>query len=410
MLQLRLIENSFFVPTQRLLCFARALCGPQIRILDNNIFVTLSWLFMSDLKLDSLLTSVSVLPSTTIQQHRQRQKMSIPTPPASVLAKYNGTNAVSKNGLGLLGRLPLEIRHKIYELCLTANVGTTMRVRGNMTKIILESQERSTSDLLAETALMDVSPQVYEQVASRKQGKTQFPFADTTLLNVSRQINMEATPVFYGSNTFHYQIRCKGKCDCLAMFSWSPSFMKNLSHMRHISIGYQEGVRDFHRRHYNPISEILLPRYLRMIQSRCIDIRSRFLLSLDIILVSKLVNICADENLDHNNFLGMGPTATALLEMKSKIEKLTIVGIGQSEPVNVHALFCSQIAPLQEWSKQCSGAWRFANLEYCWHYKGKMTCILPMGNTPYDRSRDGSIHCWRSSTGGLSRTNQESEG
>lgn len=237
----------------------------------------------------------------------------ISLPPPGKAARISSADRAYKKELQLLGffGLPPEVRLVIYQYCLVPKGKPTLR-----------------------------NP---ELVPTRHPCHIQL--CDNAILRVCRMIYEEAIPVFFASNTFHHSLRCK--TIGLSPISSDTLFMRNLQHLRHVSLDVWAGCwsEDF-----NPAANRLLSKFLDGVRGQC----GESIRSLEIQLVS-----LASDHSRSVPLLGEGITTLAIQKLRPHLQSLTVVGYSSSWPHSSNVLeeFCLAIAPDEFWDKRRCRNW-----------------------------------------------------
>lgn len=185
---------------------------------------------------------------------------------------------------------------------------------------------------------------------SRKEMERLHPWItlhNTAILRISRSIHEQAHPVLYATNRFHYSVHYHVPTSQL--FIDAPLFFMHLPKMRTVSL-------DFRNQYYARSDQVkqheyageLVSIYLEKISKQCAHLRH---LSIHFMSPPLTVPLHSAAEL---HLPCKGAITAALLELKPRLESLTIVEYDDSGPMEE---FCEGLAPKEEWVRGTSRSW-----------------------------------------------------
>jgi len=308
-------------------------------------------------------------------------------------------------------RLPIELRHNIYEVCdVTSqqgldsiiNMPARMEARAHTQSISSSSLGQTAALATSLTSIRPVSHQpqqpfallrlpkelrlvIYELCVSTNTKRTlrspdEIPLSPSydchyrkwdgkhlsyeinlhsfpAILQVSHQIHSEAKPVFYAVNKFHYSIggnRIDGLGENKPLVARNTPFRSNLRYMKHISLALCEPSHGSWGQGFKTRAEAILPKFLKEINKQC----GLGLRTLDIQLVStKRSSTQPEPGIPIRLLSGNGAVASILLQLRPTLDSLRITGFAADASMDVLEDICVAVAPDCFWEKQAFRAW-----------------------------------------------------
>lgn len=182
---------------------------------------------------------------------------------------------------------------------------------------------------------------------------------------VSHQTHMEALPVFYAENKFHYTIagnRSDGLGEEEPLSNRNTLFRRNLKLMRHVSLALCEPSQGSWPQNFDDRAEMFLPECLITVPKRC----GSGLRTLDLQLVSTRKTPPVSTSSDTNDLEPQDPirllngssaVASSLLKLQPSLESLTITGFKSGADMDILEDLCLAVAPDCFWKKQAFRKW-----------------------------------------------------